>query len=167
MPKDAKYEQLVKSGREAARSQWTLGDNALEVETVYGENSLGQYADDVGVELRTLEDYKWVASKYDSTVRTVLSFAVHKVFASQEDRLELIGKKKWTARQARDFVQHRGEDDQTDEELDEKMAAFEGYRKIILETADAYYDEDRKEEFYQRLAEFGQETIDMVKEPEE
>jgi hypothetical protein len=71
-------------------SQWTLGDLACEVEKSYGEDKLGEFAEDIGVPFRSLDDYRRGARAYSLKSRNVTgnSFAVHLIFAAQDDRLE-------------------------------------------------------------------------------
>jgi hypothetical protein len=114
---DKVYEELVEAGRKVANVQWELGDLALQVETKYGEETLEQYAEDIGVLHTTLSDYRWVASRYQKTTRAVnVSWTVHRVFAAQDDRAKLVKKKLWTYREAKEEIQKRK--DKEDEILD-------------------------------------------------
>jgi hypothetical protein len=66
-PEDtALYDQYVIEGRTMAGHQWTLGDLAIKVSAlrVYGEGTLERYARDIGVELTTLQDYRWAAQAW-------------------------------------------------------------------------------------------------------
>lgn len=102
------YSDLVRKGRAAAKGQWTLGDLALNVETSYGKSKLHEFADDIGVEYRTLLDYRTVAGAYEKSGRPdYLTFGVAKAFAAQEDRYELVSKQEWTVREARALVAER------------------------------------------------------------
>jgi hypothetical protein len=77
---------------------WTLGDLALEVETSYGEDKLGQFADDIGVPYTSMDEYRRISAAYKNPVRTGnLSWSVYKIFAAQENRAELIKERRWTA----------------------------------------------------------------------
>lgn len=125
------YEEAVKQGREAARSQWTLGDLALTIETEYGEGTLQQFADDIGVEYRTLDDYRRVAAAYEIPERSGnLPWSVHQIFASQEDRAKLV-RRRWTAKVAREEIQARADRAHKEEER----------RKINARTFAEYYDQ--------------------------
>ncbi len=98
------YNTLVKEGKQAAKSQWKLGDLALEVETHYAERSLEEYADEIGVALDALQDYRYVASRYEKSVCTDnVSWSVFKILAAQEDRAKLI-KDGMTVTEARALV---------------------------------------------------------------
>lgn len=103
------YESLVKQGRQAAKSQWTLGDLASKVETSYGEGKLQEYADDIGVEYRTLLDYRRVALAYEKSERSDLPWSVHAILAPQDDRAGLVKDDKLTASVARALVRGRKE----------------------------------------------------------
>ncbi|GGP73000.1 DUF6192 family protein [Streptomyces sindenensis] len=104
----SRYEQLVAEARElveqVARAQFGLGDRALEIEpmravggsTARGgddlftvEESLQMFADDIGVALSTVEDWRWVASRWPTGKRrSGVSFTVHKILASIPDEAE-------------------------------------------------------------------------------
>lgn len=87
----AAYAEYVRQGREAANSQWTLGDLAIQVQTTYGDHTLEKYADDIGVEYNTLRNYRYVSGQYQNARRRAnLPWTVHATFAAQEDRIELI-----------------------------------------------------------------------------
>src|SRR5690606_37432214 len=101
-------------------SQWVLGDLALEVETTYGGGQLQEYADAIGVELKTLEKFRMVARAYELEKRfSNLPWSLHLVFASQPDRHELIKSSPrdhriaadtCTVRAARELVRRRNGD---------------------------------------------------------
>lgn len=104
------YESLVKQGRQAAKSQWVLGDLASKVETAYGEGKLQEYADDIGVEYPTLKDYRRVAVAYEKGERsTDLPWSVYRILAGQDDRAELVQDTALTASAARALVRARKE----------------------------------------------------------
>ncbi len=160
-----KYQESVKRGREAARSQWTLGDLALDLEPKYGEATLERYAEDIGVEFKTLEDYRYVSSRFEFPVRTGnLAWSVYKIFAAQEDRLDLISQereKPWTASAAREFVQARASDDQIDEDLEGKKIAVDEILKLYIESAAGYNDEERRTDFREELEELCESIMKM------
>jgi len=109
------YAQAVRLGKEAAKSQWVLGDLALDVGTEYGEGKLQQYADDIGVEYEALKTYRTVARAYESGIRSPDStWSIHRLFAAQHDRAALV-RKRWTAAKARKEVRDRAERDKRDE----------------------------------------------------
>lgn len=104
------YASLVKQGLQAAKSQWTLGDLASKVETHYGEESLQQYADDIGVEYNALKGYRTVARAYELGTRIPdVAWSVHRILAGQDDRTELIQDTELTAAAARGIVRGRKE----------------------------------------------------------
>lgn len=104
---DKEYTELVTQGKKAANVQWVLGDLALKVDKKYGENSLAQYAEDIGIDPTTLKHYRRVSGAYEiGRRRPILSWSIYELFSAQEDRLELV-KKTWTVREARQFLQER------------------------------------------------------------
>lgn len=85
------YESLVKQGRQAAKSQWTLGDLASKVETNYGDAKLQEYADDIGVEYGSLRRYRDVSKAYETAKRIAdVPWSIYLVLAAQEDRFDLV-----------------------------------------------------------------------------
>lgn len=103
-----RYEQLVTQAKELiaqiARSQFALGDMALEIEpmrSVGGSmpngtddlftvtESLQMFADDIGVERRTVEDWRYTANRWPEGRRKEgVSFTVHRILASVADEDE-------------------------------------------------------------------------------
>ena len=67
------WEQFVSSGMEAREkkdnSQWELGDLAKEVETEYGEDTIGKYAYAIGVEKKTMMNYRTIADRFTPDIR--------------------------------------------------------------------------------------------------
>lgn len=62
------WEQFVSTGLVAREykdfSQWILGRLALGVTTKYGENVLGKFAFEVGLNLKTMQRYRWVVKHF-------------------------------------------------------------------------------------------------------
>lgn len=103
-----RYEQLVTQAKEliaqVARAQFALGDMALEIEpmrSVGGSmpngtddlftvtESLQMFADDIGVERRTVEDWRYTANWWPKDHRKEgVSFTVHRILASVVDEDE-------------------------------------------------------------------------------
>ena len=160
--------EAVRLGKQAAKSQWTLGDLALTVETEYGEGKLQDYADDIQVSYQTLKQNKWVASRYEKVRRRTdsgdLGYGVACEFAAQEDRLELIanpptdekGKVGWTVRAARAFVQERADEEEGDDDAPAPKP------KPRPKPDDDDDDDDDEEEDETRLA-FMRMTMDVYK----
>lgn len=102
------YDEAVKLGREAAKSQWTLGDLALSLEPKYGDATLATFADDIGVVLKTMEQYRHVAEIYTKDERSSnLPWSAHMVLMAQPDRAELVTTVS-TVKEARELVKGRG-----------------------------------------------------------
>lgn len=103
-----RYEQLVAEARElvaqVAKAQFGLGDKALEIEPMRPvggsmakgteelftvEESLQMFADDIGVALSTVMDWRWVSSRWPADKRKDgVSWTVHKILASIPDEAE-------------------------------------------------------------------------------
>lgn len=102
-----RYEDFVALGRcvESSRN-WLLGDLACGVEVKWGDGSLRQYASDIGVEHKTLEQFRTVSKAYKSEERSSdCTWSLHKVLASQDDRLELLASGDYpTVAKAREYV---------------------------------------------------------------
>jgi hypothetical protein len=75
-----------------SKAQWQRGDIALALKPAYGEQTLAKFAETVGVEYKQLLQYRWVASEYESSVRTELSWTHHERVAARPDRLEWLKK---------------------------------------------------------------------------
>jgi len=62
------WEDIVSLGLVAReykdKSQWVLGKCALFVETKYGESNTDKYAKEIGVDAKTLQNYRWVVKSY-------------------------------------------------------------------------------------------------------
>lgn len=62
------WEQLVSTGMVAREykdlSQWILGKLALAVDTAYGDNAIGKFASEIGVNINTLQRYRWVVKHF-------------------------------------------------------------------------------------------------------
>lgn len=147
-----RYEQLVAQAKElisqVARAQFTLGDMALEIEPMrpvggsvpHGTEdlftvaeSLQIFADDIGVERSTVEDWRYTANRWPKDKRMEgVSFTVHRILASVTDEDERwaavhdaplnprTGARQWTPDGAKRVVGQRVDRPVT---LDEKVAA--------------------------------------------
>lgn len=121
------YEGLVEAGRaareQADNMQWVEGDLALQVEALEGHErprdpgtgawiedeakALKRYAEDVDIAYSTLQSYRGTAKAWPPSTRVDgVGWAVHKVLASQEDRLGLI-RDGMTYREAEKLVRAR------------------------------------------------------------
>src|SRR5690606_39211240 len=160
------WDALVERGRVAAQSQWVLGDLALEVETVYGERRLQEYADAISVEYGSIRRYRDVSKAYESAKRFAdVPWSVHMVLAGQPDRHELlksrpsdhgVGKDRWTVGAARKLVKQRKDEDWSVEDMWDQackravralIALNDAYRAVassgdpkLLLQADMYVD---------------------------
>jgi hypothetical protein len=114
------YDVAVTRGRKAIAAQdktnFTLGDIAAAVETVtYGEGTIQRLADDLGVEYRTLMDFRKVSRQYAPAERSALNtWTVHQIFGRQPKRAELVAARKWTTPEARAEVKRLNGSDETD-----------------------------------------------------
>lgn len=123
----SRYAEIVAELRKlvetASRIQFTIGDNALEVEPMRGHggsapgdelftvrDSLFRLAEDIGVSYRSLESNRWTASKWPKEHRAEgVSFTIHRLLAGITDEQERYaailnppeGKARWTPDDAR------------------------------------------------------------------
>jgi len=67
------WEEYITEGMEARASkdnaQWRLGDLATSMSVDYGEDTIGKYAYAVGVEKKTLMNYRTIAGRYGKKLR--------------------------------------------------------------------------------------------------
>jgi hypothetical protein len=121
------YNSAVRTARAAVKragiANWVIGDAALTVGTKYSENKLGQFADDIGVELPSVRNMRTVSAAYqaDAIARDLQSWTVYGVFASQDDRYALIAAgndgKPWSVSAARALVKGRNESAESPAEM--------------------------------------------------
>jgi predicted ATPase len=85
------WEEYISSGMVARENKdsscWMLGDLANAITTDYGENTIGKYAYAIGVEKKTLMNYRTTTAKFDVDTRKKyrkLSFSHFAVIASTE-----------------------------------------------------------------------------------
>ncbi len=91
--KEDKWRIFIQRGLEVQQEtdsvNWKLGDLAIEVETAYGEDSIGKYAREIRVERKTLMNYRTVSRAFSQTVRNEypkLTFSHFSVVTSIEKR---------------------------------------------------------------------------------
>jgi hypothetical protein len=109
------WETLIFAGIAARQrkdhTQWELGDLARQVETSYGGHTLENYAEGIGMEHYTLQQYRWVATQYELSVRTDnLSWSHHERVAARDDRLDWLRRAAeagWSVHQLRSEVHAR------------------------------------------------------------
>src|SRR5215469_10255755 len=125
----ARYNAAVKRARTAivqqARANWTLGDLALTIESVYGESTIKRFADDLGINPKTMYDLRAVAEAYPADDRGDASWTVHQIFMREDDRADLVAEPRTTA-DARKEVADR-KDGGAEKTIDEKIAAVAAY----------------------------------------
>ncbi|MFG3105092.1 DUF6192 family protein [Streptomyces sp. NPDC048182] len=134
-----RYEELVAEAREliaqVTKAQFALGDKALLIEPMRPvggsvpretddlftvEESLQMFADDIGVSRKTVEDWRWVSSRWPKDKRKDgVSHTVHKILASIQDEEERwvsvedapfnprASRKQWTTDGAKRLVGHQ------------------------------------------------------------
>jgi hypothetical protein len=108
------WAEAVKRGREcvarASDIQWELGELANNIEPKYGEETLERLAAELDVNPGTLKNYRTVFRAFPGKEpRGSNSFKVCDVFTSQEDRLKLVARRKWTVAEATKYVKKRRE----------------------------------------------------------
>lgn len=104
------WESLVLRGIEIRLKgdsvNWELGDLALQVETAYGDHTLETYAEDIGVNFRSLQEYRRVAAAFEKSSRLEnLSWTHHQAAASwpnPDQWLTYAQERRWSVRQMED-----------------------------------------------------------------
>jgi hypothetical protein len=89
------WEELCMIGLELREGkdqvQWRLGDLALQVEKIYGSDSLGKFAIAININKNSLSQYRRVSKAFPEDKRSkLLSHRHHLILASQEKRFELL-----------------------------------------------------------------------------
>jgi hypothetical protein len=126
----ANWNKAVRTARTASAKvdgfNWLIGDLALSVATEYGENKIGKFSDEISQEVTSVRNMRTVSAAYpatDDVVRTLQSWTVYAVFASQDDRDALVKHgnegNKWTVSAARALVKSRKDGDETGNGNDE------------------------------------------------
>ena len=87
------WEEAVSRGMELREakdnSQWDLGDLALEVDAVYGQDSIGKFSNEILINKKSLQQYRRVASAFPPNKRSkYLSHRHHMILAPRKDRFE-------------------------------------------------------------------------------
>lgn len=149
------------------KSNWTLGDVALAVETKYGAHSLKRYAEEIDVAPESLKVYRWVAGYYEKDDRfDELSLRHHQMVARLPDRHELLKRaaegtngKSWTTREFARWLKEQNEANQGEFDLGE----FDPGELIKAEGIDADL-EDASIEKRKTLADFMQEQLEAMRE---
>lgn len=84
------FNDICELGREAMDlrkfTNIVIGKLALEVESRYGENSLGEFAKEVGLRKNTVNQYRWVAAHFPE-LKTYgdLSYTYYRIASGTED----------------------------------------------------------------------------------
>src|SRR6516165_6397206 len=106
-----KYEYLVEEGKKAvvgiSNKLWELGDLANKVEKFYGENTLGQFANDINFpgSAKTLKRYRDVCRAFPENAGRPAFLTAAQALASHPDRHEIFKQKpNLTEREARQLM---------------------------------------------------------------
>lgn len=91
------WEEAVSTGVELRRlkdnSQWELGDLAVKVEGDYGTDAIGQFANDIGINKKSLQQYRRVSQAFPKSTRVdYLSHRHHLILTPRDDRFEWLEK---------------------------------------------------------------------------
>jgi len=89
------WEECISIGLELREGkdqvQWRLGDLALQVEKIYGSDSLGKFATAININKNSLSQYRRVSNAFPESTRSkVLSHRHHLILAGQVKRFELL-----------------------------------------------------------------------------
>ena len=108
------YGQMVRALKDA--SQWALGDMARGIEKAYGDNAIGKFAKEIGINEKSLIEYRRVASQYPLKRHRMsfLSFSHHQRALKAEEPLEVLKMahdNEWSIRQLdRYLIEERSAD---------------------------------------------------------
>ena len=87
----------MQRGRElvenVSNNQYALGELADTIETVYGDNSLEDFAEAIGIEYNTLKGYRTVWRKWKNSPVKPRNYSLAKALASYKHKDEYI--KRW------------------------------------------------------------------------
>lgn len=91
------WEEAISTGVELRRlkdnSQWELGDLALTVEGAYGTDAIGKFANEIGLNKKSLQQYRRVSQAFEPKHRVeLLSHRHHLILTPRPDRLEWLKK---------------------------------------------------------------------------
>ncbi len=95
-PSNEDWEGLISAGLEARENkdtmQWVLGDLALQIDTKYGADTIGDFAVAIGVNKNTLIRYRTVSRAFTPEMRQFpkLSHRHYQMVAARQDRMELL-----------------------------------------------------------------------------
>jgi N6-adenosine-specific RNA methylase IME4 len=111
------WESLVNEGIEARKlgdaANWTLGDLALGVQTVYGDGRLAHYAESIGLAYEALKKDRYVSSQFEKGKRFPnLSWGHHMVVAARPDAEEWLRRAEregWSIEQLREAIKPTAE----------------------------------------------------------
>ncbi len=109
------YERLVKAGREVmSQTGWMLGDLAIQVERIFAESVLKNYAHDIGVSPQTVYNARTIARAFPEATRPeALSFSAAKALAAQPDRQQVAERRpEITVAEAKELARARGDQEQ-------------------------------------------------------
>lgn len=110
------WEEYISLGMEARShkdtSCWTLGDLASSIEKDYGKDSIGKYAYAIGVDKKTLMNYRTIALRFDRGTRETYQKLSYSHFAcltsieKPEAWLEEADTKDWSVETLRRELRH-------------------------------------------------------------
>jgi hypothetical protein len=101
------WEEAVSIGMELRNmkdnSQWDLGDLGARIDKDYGGDSLGKFANEIGINKKSMQQYRRVSLAFPKSKRIdLLSHRHHLILAAREDRNKWLKKaadNTWTVRQ--------------------------------------------------------------------
>jgi hypothetical protein len=98
-------------------SQMALGELADKVETRYGDDSLGEFADVIGIDYDTIKGYRYVWRKWKDSPVKPRNFSLAKALASYKDKDSYI--KQWpnaSEKKAREDIRKFKQEEQLEPE---------------------------------------------------
>jgi len=114
------FEASVKAGQRTLgqafkvleTKSWKLGEIANACEPKYGADTIGRLAEKIDpsgqLSKGTLQNFRTAVRKYAAEEReTGNKITVYSIFASQDDRMDLLRSKVWSVTEARELIQSR------------------------------------------------------------
>ena len=125
IPIKRSWEEYVSVGIEAREqkdnSQWELGDLACGIEKDYGNDTIGKFANEIGVNKSTLKNYVQISKSFRKVPRgtfSILSYSHFREIAPLEDKeywLEQASDNDWSVEQLRIEIKNHKEQTTTPE----------------------------------------------------
>ena len=140
IPIKRSWEEYVSVGIEAREqkdnSQWELGDLACGIEKDYGNDTIGKFANEIGVNKSTLKNYVQISKSFRKVPRgtfSILSYSHFREIAPLEDKeywLEQASDNDWSVEQLRIEIKNHKKQQDIEDRIEMSLVE-DGDSKII------------------------------------